>query len=138
VRRSFVRNNCQPRLPNSGLALKYKPGMAIAHSSLCPVLMDLGKPKGAEAEFREGLRLDPQLEPALVGLGVLRTNQGDDQQAEKILRQAIERDPKDEKARLNLGLVLAKQQKFGEGEAQVRQAKFFFACVEVNRLPVLL
>jgi Flp pilus assembly protein TadD len=50
------------------LACEYQPGMAIAHSSLGSVLMDLGKPKEADAEFREGLRLAPQLEPALLAL----------------------------------------------------------------------
>jgi Flp pilus assembly protein TadD len=96
--------------------------MTMAHNSLGAAYMDMGKSAEAEIEFREALRLDPRLAPALGNLGMIRANKGDNAGAEKLFREAIEDETNYARGHTNLALILARQQRFTEAEVEADQA----------------
>lgn len=81
-----------------------------------------GDMDGAEACYREALRLDPGSSEALANLALLRERAGAIEEAESCYRQAIERDPDCAQNLLNLGVLLLNARRLGEAEVLNRQA----------------
>jgi Flp pilus assembly protein TadD len=79
----------------------------------------LGRPKEAEADFREALRLRPDDPQARTHLGTVL---GEWPEVEAADREALRLRPDDTKAHYNLGVALTNQQKHAEAEAEYRQA----------------
>ena len=83
---------------------------------------DKGDLAGAEAAFREAIRLDPTLARAQLGLGVLLWHKQDLAGAEAAFREAIRLDPTVANTQLCLGLVLGDKQDLAGAEAAYREA----------------
>jgi len=81
-----------------------------------------GNLPGAEANYREALRLWPDLAEAHAGLGILLAQQGNPAGAESCFRQAVRLEPGSAQAQSNLGIVLSQQGRQAEAESCHRQA----------------
>ena len=77
---------------------------------------------GAEASFREALRIRPQLFEAHTNLGLLLERRSDAAAAEQCYRRALQLNPGNAQTHLNLGVLLASQKRFGEAEQAYKQA----------------
>ncbi len=103
-------------------AVAAAPANAAANNNLGKVLNDKPDRVGAEAAFREAIRLDPKFAMAHFNLGNVLYAKPDRVGAEAAYREAIRLDPKDAKAHYGLGLVLqAKPDRVG-AEAAFREA----------------
>ncbi|MBS4098403.1 MAG: tetratricopeptide repeat protein [Sulfuricella sp.] len=78
--------------------------------------------QGAEACFREALRLAPDFAEAWGNLGFLLARRGVADEAEDGYRRAIALEPNLPQLHLNLGALLAEQKRFDEAEAAYRLA----------------
>ncbi len=103
-------------------AVAAAPNNAAAHHSLGRTLYERHDPAGAEAEFRETARLDPEYAPAHNGLGTLLYDRHDPAGAEAEFRQALRLDPRDTVAHSNLGNALYDQHDAAGAEAEYREA----------------
>jgi tetratricopeptide (TPR) repeat protein len=84
--------------------------------------LKLERPKEAEADCRQALRLRPDYPDAHSNLGVALAAQGKHAEAEAEYRQALRLRPDYVKARFNLGTALGYQKKHAEAEAEFREA----------------
>src|ERR1700676_3278620 len=74
------------------------------------VLVRLGKNEEAAAEYREAIRLDPQMEDAFRNLGFLKWNEHELLSAREALDRAVQLTPNDSFAHYYLGRVLLDEQ----------------------------
>jgi tetratricopeptide (TPR) repeat protein len=96
------------------------PWLHNAHgAALCD---DCGRPKEAEAAFREAIRLRPDYPEAHVNLGISLDRQGRHREAEAAYREAIRLKGDLAEAHLNLGSALNSQGRHREAEAACREA----------------
>ena len=87
-------------------------------------LTKLGKLDEAIAEYREAIRLQPELAAAHVNLGAILCDQlGKPDEAEIEFREAIRLQPELAEAYENLGIALLNQGKLDEALQEVRQAE---------------
>lgn len=89
-------------------ALNSVPGAkesAALHANLGLVYFHLARPFDAEAELAESLRLEPELNGALVSMSYLKLRNLDFQGAKEMLERAVARDPDSVEGRLNLGVA---------------------------------
>lgn len=89
-------------------ALNSVPGAkesAALHANLGLVYFHLDRPFDAEAELAESLRLEPELNGALVSMSYLKLRNLDFQGAKEMLERAVARDPDSVEGRLNLGVA---------------------------------
>lgn len=75
----------------------------------------------AEDNYRAALKSDPEYQPALFNLAILRTSQ-DPEEATELYQQAVAADEKDAGAWLNLGLLLRASGDVEEGDKAVARA----------------
>jgi tetratricopeptide (TPR) repeat protein len=75
------------------LAIELAPDAELPHINLARVLVALQDPKGAGAQYREVLRINPANAVAYFNLGVLLDADGDAQGALEHYRKALEYDP---------------------------------------------
>jgi Flp pilus assembly protein TadD len=102
----FNEQESEQRLRWCQAAVAAAPSNAAAHNFLGLVLRDRKDPSGAEAAFRQAIRLDPKLRMAHNWLGNLLYARWDLAGAEAAYRQAIRLDPMDAASHSNLGVVL--------------------------------
>ena len=76
--------------------LEHHPHLAVAHDAFAKVLADMGRDAQAWDEWQFALRLDPQHQPSLRGLGFLAWRRRDLAGAERLLSQALRANPADE------------------------------------------
>lgn len=86
------------------------PEDARIHNFLGIVLVRLGKNEAAASEYREAIRLDPQMEDAYRNLGFLEWNNHELEPARVALEHAVELSPSDSFAHYYLGRVLLDEQ----------------------------
>jgi Flp pilus assembly protein TadD len=103
-------------------AVAAAPTNPAAHNGLGVVLHDRGDLAGAEAAYREVLRLDPKYAPAHSNLGTVLHNRGDLAGAEAAYRAALRLDPEDAYAHTGLGNVLRAREDLAGAEAAYREA----------------
>ncbi|HSD11761.1 MAG TPA: trypsin-like peptidase domain-containing protein [Candidatus Binatia bacterium] len=83
-------------------AVKLDPLLFEAHYNLALTLEKLGQLSGAEAEYREVLRLRPAYSPASLNLGALLYGSKRYREAIDVYREALPRDPRSEALQNNL------------------------------------
>jgi Flp pilus assembly protein TadD len=90
------------------------------HDALGADYWSRGELEGAEREWRETLRLEPNSTEPLNSLGVLYAQQKRFDQAMPLLEKALRLNPKDAAAHLNLGAAYAEMGKMDRAEEQFR------------------
>ena len=95
-------------------------GNIIAHGNLGSILQDEGNLEGAEREFREEVRLQPNLSKPYNDLGKTFALQGKIPEAGEMFAKAVRLEPGFGQARRNLGTALLKQGRLEEGLAQLK------------------
>ena len=103
-------------------AVRLKPDLAKAHSTLGDALQYQGKLVEAVAEYRKALRLNPNYAEAHVNLGLDLRDQGKLDEAVAEHRVAIRLKPDYAAAHSNLGNALRDQGKPGEAADEYRKA----------------
>jgi tetratricopeptide (TPR) repeat protein/ssDNA-binding Zn-finger/Zn-ribbon topoisomerase 1 len=93
-----------------------------AHHNIGLVLMELGRAREAEAEFKKALELDRDFVPAAVTLADLYRGLGRDAEAEHILRSLLARAPTAAAAHFSLGLWLVRTGRHEEALVEFKQA----------------
>jgi superkiller protein 3 len=86
------------------------------------VLVRLGKNEEAAAEYREAVRLDPQMEDAYRNLGFLEWNQYQLEPAREALNRAVELSPNDSFAHYYLGRVLLDEQLYAAAIREIESS----------------
>ncbi len=104
-------------------AIDAAPLIADNHNYLGIALQDTGDLKGAEAEYREAARLDPDYETPLSNLASLFLNQNDLERAESYARHATVMPYPSAMAHKLLRLALIKQSKVHEGMKELYEAE---------------
>ncbi len=105
-------------------AIELNPGFAEAHNNLGIALLsdpEHTDPQKAEREFREALAINADYPDALVNLGILLTQVGNNAQAEELFRQSIRSDPKFAKGYLSLGGLLAGESRSVEANKTIEE-----------------
>jgi tetratricopeptide (TPR) repeat protein len=87
------------------------------------VLVDLGKNEEAATEYREAIRLDPQMEDAYRNLGFLEWNEHQLEPAREALNKAVALSPNDSFAHYYLGRVLLDEQLYAEAIREIESSK---------------
>jgi tetratricopeptide (TPR) repeat protein len=93
-------------------AKREHPEDARTRNFLGIVLVRLGKNDEAATEYREALRLNPQMEDAYRNLGFLEWNEHQLESAREALNRAVELSPNDSFAHYYLGRVLLDEQRY--------------------------
>jgi len=99
-----------------------KEELAGAHNNLGILLGDMGRKKDAEAEYREVLRINPNIAEAHNNLGNLLGNMGRKEDAEAECREALRINPNIAEAHNNLGNLLYDTGRKEDAEAEYREA----------------
>jgi Flp pilus assembly protein TadD len=86
------------------------------------VLVRLGKNEEAAAEYREAIRLDPQMEDAFRNLGFLKWNEHELQPAREALDRAVQLSPNDSFAHYYLGRVLLDEQLYAPAIREIESS----------------
>src|SRR5580704_5929881 len=86
------------------------------------VLVRLGKNEEAAAEYREAIRLDPQMEDAFRNLGFLKWNEHDLPSAYEALNRAVQLSPNDSFAHYYLGRVLLDEQLYAPAIREIESS----------------
>jgi Tfp pilus assembly protein PilF len=94
----------------------------VTHRNLGNARADQGRPREAEAEYREALRLKPDYPIAHNDLGTVLAEQGRPREAEAEFREAVRLKPDYPRAHYNLGNALRDQGRPKEAEAAFREA----------------
>jgi Flp pilus assembly protein TadD len=84
--------------------------------------MAAGDNAGAEACFREAIRLEPELAEAWCNLGLVLAAKNTLDEAEACYQRAIRLGPDYAEIHVNLGILLARRKRFDEAEKSYRQA----------------
>ena len=95
------------------------PEDARVHNFLGIVLVRLGKNEQAASEYREAIRLDPQMEDAYRNLGFLKWNGHELESARLALNRAVELSPSDSFAHYYLGRVLLDEQLYAQAIREI-------------------
>jgi Flp pilus assembly protein TadD len=98
------------------------PEDARIHNFLGIVLVRLGKNEEAASEYREAIRLDPQMEDAYRNLGFLKWNEHELEPARVALNRAVELSPSDSFAHYYLGRVLLDEQLFAQATREIESS----------------
>jgi Flp pilus assembly protein TadD len=86
------------------------------------VLVRLGKNKEAAGEYREAIRLDPQMEDAYRNLGFLKWNERELEPAREALDRAVQLSPSDSFAHYYLGRVLLDEQLYARAIREIESS----------------
>jgi tetratricopeptide (TPR) repeat protein len=86
------------------------------------VLVRLGKTQEAASEYREAIRLDPQMEDAYRNLGFLEWNNHELEPARVALEHAVELSPTDSFAHYYLGRVLLDEQLYAQALCEIESS----------------
>jgi len=86
------------------------------------VLVRLGKNKEAAGEYREAIRLDPQMEDAYRNLGFLKWHERELESAREALDRAVQLSPSDSFARYYLGRVLLDEQLYAQAIREIESS----------------
>ncbi|MDX1999084.1 MAG: sulfatase-like hydrolase/transferase [Thermoanaerobaculia bacterium] len=103
-------------------AAKESPLSPLPAVNAATVLVRLGRPKEAEAEFRRTLALDPALAEAAAGLARLLGERGDAAGAESVLDAAVAAGCRDRDVFLERGLLRARAGRLEPALADFREA----------------
>jgi Flp pilus assembly protein TadD len=104
-------------------AKRENPEDARIRNFLGIVLVRLGKNEEAATEYREAIRLDPQMEDAYRNLGFLEWNEHQLEPARGALNKAVELSPKDSFAHYYLGRVLLDEQLYAEAIREIESSR---------------
>jgi superkiller protein 3 len=86
------------------------------------VLVRLGKNEEGASEYREAIRLDPQMEDAYRNLGFLKWNEHEFEPAHLALNRAVELSPSDSFAHYYLGRVLLDEQLYAQAIQEIESS----------------
>jgi len=92
------------------------------HNFLGIVFVRLGKNEEAANEYREAIRLDPQMEDAYRNLGFLKWNEHELEPAREALDRAVEISPNDSFAHYYLGRVLLDEQLYARAIREIESS----------------
>jgi len=98
------------------------PEDARIHNFLGIVLVRLGRNEAAASEYREAIRLDPQMEDTYRNLGFLKWNEHELEPARSALDRAVELSPNDSFARYYLGRVLLDEQLYAPAIREIESS----------------
>ena len=88
----------------------------------------------AAANYTEALAIDPEFEPALFNLAIIRADQGSTDEAIELYRRLLATDPEEAGAHLNLGFLLLDRGQRKEGRAELATAVALDPSLE-SRIP---
>jgi tetratricopeptide (TPR) repeat protein len=98
------------------------PDDARIRNFLAIVLVRLGKNEEAATEYREAIRLNPQMEDAYRNLGFLEWNEHQLEAAREALDQAVELSPNDSFAHYYLGRVLLDEKLYAQAIQEIQSS----------------
>jgi serine/threonine-protein kinase len=108
------------RLQTARLALRSRnPAM---HTTLGDLLEKKGRLEEAIAAYREGIRLEPEFDPAYTDLGLALEKKGQLDEATAALQEACRLKPDRADYRVQLGKVLVKRERIDEAIAALQEA----------------
>jgi superkiller protein 3 len=114
-------NRMEDALAELTEAQREHPEDARIHNFLGIVLVRLRKNEEGASEYREAIRLDPQMEDAYRNLGFLKWNEHELEPARLALNRAVELSPSDSFAHYYLGRVLLDEQLYDQA---IREIEF--------------
>ena len=117
-----VRERVAERVGWYRAAVAARPGSLVAWNNLGVALGAAGDPAGAEAAFREILRLDPNAPRAHGNLGNVLLGRGELDGAEAEFREAVRLDPAQAVFHNGLGMALLNKKDRAGAEAEFREA----------------
>jgi tetratricopeptide (TPR) repeat protein len=116
-------NRMEDALAELAEAKRENPDDARICNFLGIVLVRLGKHEEAATEYREAIRLDPQMEDAYRNLGFLEWNEHQLEPAREALDRAVELSPNDWFAHYYLGRVLLDEQLYAQAIREIESSK---------------
>ncbi|HSY30570.1 MAG TPA: tetratricopeptide repeat protein [Verrucomicrobiae bacterium] len=116
-------NRIEDALANLTEAEREHPEDARVRNFRGIVLVRLGKNEQAASEYREAIRLDPQMEDAYRNLGFLEWNNHELESARVALDHAVELSPSDAFAHYYLGRVLLDEQLYPQAIREIESSK---------------
>lgn len=90
--------------------------LALAHTGLANVYLELGRFEEARSAYETALRLDPTCVDAYSGLAMLHEHHGETEQAEQAYRRALEVRPDNRLILDRLGTLLFRNARFDEAQ----------------------
>jgi Flp pilus assembly protein TadD len=115
-------NRMEDALAELTEAKREHPEDARIHNFLGIVLVRLGKNEEAASEYREAIRLDPQMEDAYRNLAFLEWNEHQLEPARVALDHAVELSPSDSFAHYYLGRVLLDEQLYARAIREIESS----------------
>ena len=115
-------NRMEDALADLTEAKREHPDDARIRNFLGIVLVRLGKNEEAATEYREAIRLDPQMEDAYRNLGFLEWNEHQLEPAREALDRAVELSPNDSFAHYYLGRVLLDKQLYAQAIREIESS----------------
>jgi tetratricopeptide (TPR) repeat protein len=115
-------NRMEDALAELTEAKREHPDDARIRNFLGIVLVRLGKNEEAATEYREAIRLDPQMEDAYRNLGFLEWNEHQLEPAREALSRAVELSPNDSFAHYYLGRVLLDKQLYAQAIREIESS----------------
>jgi tetratricopeptide (TPR) repeat protein len=115
-------NRMEDALAELTEAQRQHPEDARIHNFLGIVLVRLGKNEEGSSQYREAIRLDPQMEDAYRNLGFLKWNEHELESARLALEHAVELSPTDSFAHYYLGRVLLDEQLYARAIREIESS----------------
>ena len=105
------------------LAVAEDPNSAESHAALGQILVSVDRnAKGAEAEYRRALELDPASAEPKIGLSSVIANFGQIEEAVELLQQAVQLEPLSTNAHFDLARLLTSLGRYDEAVRSVNKA----------------
>jgi len=111
------------REAGTGVTAEMKKQLAVVYNTLGLVELKKKNISPAIKQFREAVKLDPNLAEARLNLAALSLNNRDYTTAEENFREALKMQPKNYEASIGLGVALRGNKKIDEAESQYTAAQ---------------
>lgn len=96
---------------------------AAVRNKMGVCLINLGRPREAEAEFRSAISINKECSPAYSNLGNIYKEKGDSLKAIEYYERAIQADPSYANAYHNLGVLYTSEKRYDKGIPLIKTAK---------------